>query len=182
MYVIDRATILQKAYYLLCLFFANKEIARRSDAEDEEDPLSTLENRFFAGEASRLLIEVAIAIRIIDDQMRKLPIGDKTRTQFEKRKAEVDKYTYALFDDLNLDMRETCNKIIHSDVMEPQSTEGREGHELDVAYNHGDGDKLIDWEHFNEYVRLCGTKNRKEWYVLLDLEVFITAVVKLLDS
>lgn len=181
MYVIDRVTTLQKAYYLLCVFFANKEIARRSDPDDKNAPLSSLEERFFVGEASRLLIEVAISIRVIDDQMQKLPGNDATRMQFEKRKSEVDQYTFGMFDDLNLNLRETCNKIIHSEVMEPHSSEGREGHELDVAYNHGDGEKSIDWEHFNGYVRLCGTDQRgKEWYVLLDLEVFVTAITKLL--
>lgn len=182
MYHLDRETILKKAYYLMCLFFANKEIARRSDPKDKKAPLSTLESLFFVNEASRLLIEIAIAVRVIDDQMRRLPSEDTVKMQFEKRKSKVDQYTFGLFDDLNLGIRETCNKIIHSDVMEPHYSEGREGHELDISYNHGVEKRTIDWEHFNGNVRLCGADRKgKKWYVLLDLEVFVTATIELLN-
>lgn len=40
---------------------------------------------------------------------------------------------------LDLDLRQTCNKIIHSYVMEPHTSEGCEAHELDLAYRSGDG-------------------------------------------
>lgn len=63
--------------------------------------------------------------------------------------------------------------------MEPHTSEGREAHEHDVAYLHGDGDRTIDWQHFNGYVRLCGHKNDEAWYVLLDIEVFVSAIYEL---
>ncbi len=44
--------------------------------------------------------------------------------------AEVRDYQYGLFDDLRLDLRKTCNKIIHSDVMELDTREGWEPHEF----------------------------------------------------
>jgi hypothetical protein len=184
MYVIDRSSVLQKLYYLLCLFFANKEIARRSDPNDERAPLSSLEKKFFVSEASRLLIEVAIAVRVIDDQMKQVPSDAPERQTYDSVKADIDRtHEYAMFDDLNLTLRETCNKIIHSNVMEPHSSEGREAHELDHGYLYGDDEKSIDWKHFNGYVRLCGTDHKgKEWYVLLDLEVFVGAVYRLLST
>jgi hypothetical protein len=184
MYVIDRSSVLQKLYYLLCLFFANKEIARRSDPSDGNAPLTSLEKKFFVAEASRLLIEVAIAVRVIDDQMRQLPPEDPQRQRYDSTKADIDRnHEYAMFDDLNLTLRETCNKIIHSNVMEPHSAEGTEAHELDHGYRYGDDEKSIDWRHFNGYVRLCGTDHKeREWYVLLDLEIFVSAAHKLLST
>jgi hypothetical protein len=184
MYILDRATVLQKLYYLLCLFFANKEIARRSDPDDETAPLASLERKFFVAEASRTLIEIAIAVRVIDDQMKQLAPENTERHRYELSKAKIDRdHAYGLFDDLNLNLRETCNKIIHSHVMEPHSSEGSEAHELDHGHRFGDDERTIDWQHFNGFVRLCGADHKvKEWYVLLDLEVFVSAVYKLLSS
>ncbi len=179
-YLFDKGTILQKAYTLLCVFFANKEIARTSNPSDPNDPLRSLEDLFFTTEASRLLIEIAIAIRVLDDQMQILPITDKTRIRYDASKKMVDSFEYALFDDLNLNLRETCNKIIHSEIMEPHFTDGTEPHELDFAYRQGEGDKEINWQHINGYVRLSGTKGKQVWYVLLDLKTFISGVYKLM--
>lgn len=182
MYLIDKGAVLQNLYHLLCLFFANKEIARRSDPNKENGPLAALEKRFFVPEASRLLIEVAVAVRVIDDQMKKRPQESTERKQYETLKKKIDRYDYGLFGDRNLDLRQTCNKIIHSDVMEPHSSPGVEGHELDYGYRYGDDERSIDWEHFNGYVRLAGTDRGKEWCVLLDLEVFVSAVYELLSA
>lgn len=181
-YLVDRGSVLKKAYNLLCLFFADKEISRRSDPSNENDPLKSLERMFFESEASSLLLEIAIAIRVLDDQMRKLPESDKDRIQYENLRFRVDSYTYALFDDLNLDLRQVCNKIIHSNIMEPHFSEGYEANEFDLAYKYGEGDKTIDWSHLNGYVRLSGTGKGTEWYVLLDVEIFIKAVHELLSS
>lgn len=182
MYVIEKNALLQKTYFLMCLFFANKEIARRSDPTDPSAPLSGLERYFFTAEASRLLIEVAVAIRIIDDQMRRLPFDAPERERYFELKGEVDTYPYGLFDDLELDLRKTCNKIIHSEVMEPHSSPGTEPHELDIEHRHFGRGKSIDWTAFNGYVRLCGTEHGKAWYVLLDIEVFVGAVFRLFSD
>jgi hypothetical protein len=175
-YVIERTEVLRKAYRLLCIFFANKEIARRSAPDEDDAPLKALERLFLEADASRLLVEVAVAVRVLDDQMRRRPLGDPERVEHERGMAAVRKYEYGMFDDLNLDLRETCNKIIHSDVMEPHTKDGWEPHEWDLAHIHGDDDRSIDWEHLNGYVRLAGTKGKQEWYVLLDIEVFVSAV------
>ncbi len=181
-YVIERTEVLRKAYRLLCIFFANKEIARRSAPDDDNAPLKALERLFLEAEASRLLVEVAVAVRVLDDQMRCRPAGDAWRVEHQRRMASVSEYAYGMFDELNLDLRQTCNKIIHSDVMEPHTKEGWEPHEWDSAHIHGDDDRSIDWEHLNGYVRLAGTKGRQEWYVLLDIEVFVSAVYEVVRS
>jgi hypothetical protein len=181
-YVIDKNSILEKAYRLVCLFFADKEITRRSNPDDNNAPLKSLENMFFASEATKVLLELAVSIRVFDDQIKKLPKNQAERINYEKTKAVVDQYAYGLFDDLGLTLRETCNKIIHSDVMEPHTSEGQEAHEYDSAYLYGEGDKEIDWKHLNGYVRLAGRKNGEDWYVLLDVEVFASAIYRLFTS
>lgn len=182
-YVIDRTFVLQKLYNLTCLFFANKEIARRTDADDPSEPLRVLETMFFESEVSRLLIEVAVAIRVIDDQMKRLPDASPERIEHERRSLAVRHYQYALFDDLDLDLRKTCNKIIHAYVMEPHTRAGHEPHAHDLAHIHEDDQpRSIDWEHLDGYVRLVGTDRGREWYVLLDIEVFVRAVVEVLGT
>jgi hypothetical protein len=179
-YVFDNNHILEKSYDLLCAIFANKEIARRSDPANEQAPLGMLEKKFFETKVTRLLIEIAASLRIMGDQMYKLHDNDGEKKAYYTRIAEIDNYDFGLFDDLNLDFRETCNKIIHSDIFEFHFREGTEGHETDIAYLAGFQDKEVDWKHLNGYVRLSGKKFKDVWIVLLDIEVFISAVVKLL--
>nr|WP_314070880.1 hypothetical protein [uncultured Roseococcus sp.] len=62
--------------------------------------------------------------------MQRRPTEDAERKDHERRMAEVRDYQYGLFDDLRLDLRKTCNKIIHSDVMELDTREGWEPHEF----------------------------------------------------
>jgi len=81
-YVFDSNSILEKTYELLCIFFANKEIARQSDPDDENAPLVSLEKRFFEAKISRLLIEVAASFRVLSDQLAKLPESDAKRKVF----------------------------------------------------------------------------------------------------
>jgi hypothetical protein len=178
-YVLDSNAILQNAYYLLCVTYANKEFARRIDPQSEAYPLSALETRFFESELSRLLLQLAISIRVLDDQMKALPSTDDRRQAYYTKKAEIDKFDFAMFDDLNLNLRKTCNKIIHSTIMEPHFQDGVEGHEHDYSYRYGEGDKSITWKHFNGFVRLSGVDGGQDWYVLLDIEMFAKAIQQL---
>jgi hypothetical protein len=59
-YELDAEQIQLNAYRLGCLFFANKEIARRSDPS-APNPIAGLEQKFFAREMSHLLLQIAIA-------------------------------------------------------------------------------------------------------------------------
>ncbi len=179
-YLIDSTYVLEKCYDLLCVFFANKEIARRSQVNDKTS-LAALERRFFEQKASRLLIEIAVCLRVLDDQMKKLPTDDMQRKKYMERKIEIDKAEYGLFDDLSLTLRDTCNKIIHSDIVEPHFSEGHEAHEYDHAHNYGDSEKSINWQHFNGLIRLSGNLKKEKWHVLLDIETFITSIFKLLS-
>lgn len=179
-YQIDKNIILEKAYDLMCVFFADKEISRKSNPDDVQDPLKSLKNLFFYSKASRLLIELAVSLRVIDDQMRALPDEDQSKHEYFKAITEVDNFDFGLFDDINLTFRDTCNKIIHSDILEPHVSTGIESHEYDYNYQYGDSTKkTIDWDHLNGLVRLHGFGFGKEWYVLLDVEIFIKAIFRM---
>jgi hypothetical protein len=58
-YELDAEQIKLNAYRLGCLFFANKEIARRSDPASPS-PAAQLEQHFFVREMSHLLLQIAI--------------------------------------------------------------------------------------------------------------------------
>ncbi len=66
--------------------------------------------------------------------------------------------------------------------MEPHTAIGYEPHAYDLAHIHEDDQpRSIDWTYRNGYVRLAGTDHRgKEWYVVLDIEVFVQAIMEVL--
>lgn len=179
-YIFEQDTLLEKAYDLLCLHFGSKEIFRRSTPGSTDEALVILQIRFFEGKVSRLLIEIAASVRVLSDQVKKLPSDDLFKQRFERRMDEISTLPYGLFDDLNLDLRETCNKIIHSDVLEFHMVNGIEAHEQDFAFQQGISEREIIWKHYRDHIRLAGKRGKTEWYVLLNIEVFVQGLVTLL--
>lgn len=179
-YIFEQDSLLEKAYDLLCLHFGSKEIFRRSTPGSTDEALMILQIRFFERKVSRLLIEIAASIRVLSDQVKNMPVNDSYKLHFDQRMNEVKNLDYALFDDLNLDLRETCNKIIHSDILEFHMVEGGEAHEQDIAFQQGMSERGIIWKHYRDYLRLAGKKGKTQWFVLLNIEVFVQGVVTLL--
>ncbi|PSK90835.1 hypothetical protein [Taibaiella chishuiensis] len=175
-YVFDNNAILEKCYDLLCIYFSNKELLRRIDTVNTESPLALLRERFFEAKISRLLIEIAASLRVMDDQMKKLANNDETRISYKSKLESIDKYEFGLFAQENLTLRKTCNKIIHSESFEFHLSTGEEAHELDYDYRLGLSEKNIEWKYPGGYIRLSGSLGRKDWHVLLDVEIFVTAV------
>lgn len=186
-HVIDPRGVGLKAYRLLCAFFADKEISRRTMPNDPTDGLRRMQRLYFESEVSGLLIEIAAAVRVLDDQMRLLPAGDFRRTDFERRMRATDGYVFGLFD-FDIDdpsvsphtLRQVCNRIIHTSVFQPHSTDGQETHERDTPAIAGVAPPSIEWRHLNGYVRLAGNHQGKVWILLLDIEAFVRAVYTLL--
>jgi hypothetical protein len=191
-YALDSETIKLNAYRLLCLFFTNKEIARQADPASPDDPLSLLEQHFFASEVTKLLLDIAISIRVLDDQMNRLPSGDPKLNAYLRVLSEINKhYNCMMFDQLPL--REVCNKIIHATTVEPHVQEASESHKED-GYNllgwseameqskgeAGPEPAPVKWRHLAYIIRLGGTKNGEKWSCLLEVPVFVEAVCQLL--
>jgi hypothetical protein len=190
-YELDAEQIKLNAYRLGCLFFANKEIARRSDPASPS-AAARLEQHFFVREMSHLLLQIAIALRVMDDQMRARPKNDAKRAEYFRRRDETDtQFQCMMFDDLPL--REVCNKIIHALTVEPHLTEAVGDHHLDDLANEyacpedaEDGGTIqwdpVKWNHLTGNIRLVGRKGSEEWYLLLEVPVFIEAISSLLRS
>src|SRR5262245_30115289 len=89
-HTVDTETLMLDMYRLVCLFHANKEIARTCHPEVGNEAQSQLERLFFAREMSRLLLSIAIGMRTIDDQMNALPSEDPRQQVYEKRKESVN--------------------------------------------------------------------------------------------
>lgn len=191
-YVLDREAIKINAYRLICHFYANKEIARHTDPDTRDDAIAKLEDNYFFREISRLLLEVAISVRVIDDQMKKLNAISKIRASYDATMKEVNRhYNCMLFDVMNL--REVCNKIIHADVVEPHIQESENGrHEID-SYNwlgwsetvEQSGNKNIPepepikWKHLTNNIRLGGKYRGEQWWHLLEVPTFVGAISEL---
>lgn len=190
-YEFDSEQIKLNTYRLACLFFANKEIARRSDPSSP-DGLARLEQQFFTREMTHLLLQIAIALRVMEDQMLALAPHDPKRQGYLRRRDETKRqFDCMMFDDLSL--RQVCNKIIHALIVEPHVTDADISHSLDeraAAYaNSDDADEEgglewtpIEWHHLTGNIRLGGRDGREEWYHLLDVPTFVEAITSLLRA
>ncbi|NOU51293.1 hypothetical protein HG263_12220 [Pseudoalteromonas sp. JBTF-M23] len=194
-YALDKESIKLNAYRLLCHFYANKEIARSVDPDNRDDPFAKLEDCYFHREMSKLLIDIAISLRILDDQMSKADEASDEVIAYNRRKTEVNrKYSCMMFDDMSL--REVCNKIIHAEVVEPHFAESDDGtHKID-SFNwlywsdsmeqSGDTDipkpEPIKWKYLARRIRLGGRKGKQKWWFLLEVPTFVNAIIELLDE
>ncbi|MET0044057.1 MAG: hypothetical protein ABW100_11120, partial [Candidatus Thiodiazotropha sp. 6PLUC3] len=186
-------TIKLNAYRLICHFYANKEIARNTDPDTRDDAIAKLEDNYFFREISRLLLEVAISLRVIDDQMKTQKEPSEIKATYNAAMREINRrYNCMMFDNMNL--REVCNKIIHADVVEPHIQESEDGgHEID-SYNwlgwseaveqsgnsNIPGPEPIKWKHLTNNIRLGGKQRGKQWWHLLVVPTFVEAVSELL--
>jgi hypothetical protein len=193
-YILDVESIKLNSYRLISLFYANKEIARSTDPE-ARDGIATLEDKFFFTEMSKLLIEIAISIRILDDQMKSLPSNSEAKIAYNKAmEATNSRHNCMMFDELSL--RETCNKIIHAEIVEPHIEETENGnHEFDwynqigwsAAMEHSEGDAFeepgpIKWKHLTKNIRLGGKNRKKQWWCLLEVPIFVEAISELFST
>lgn len=193
-YTLDAETLKLNAYRLLCLFYANAEIARTSDPEKPTDAAASLERQFFAREMTGLLLSIAIGVRVMDDQMSSLEPDNKLRRSYLAKRDQVNKTRHCMmFDEMPL--REVCNKIIHAVVVEPHSTEGKGSHRLDEYNCQGyyeeqnespdeewAGPESVKWNHLSGNIRLGGLRRNEQWWQLLMVPEFVDAVYGLVAS
>ncbi|MBM5287291.1 hypothetical protein HYN47_02535 [Vibrio parahaemolyticus] len=195
-YILDREAIKLNAYRLLSHFYANKEISRQVDPDNRDDAIARLEDDYFQREMSRLLLEVAIALRVLDDQMKKYDAASDIRKFYDSALANVNhKHNCMMFDKMSL--REVCNKIIHADTVEPHIRESEDGNHKYDNYNNYNwlgwseaieqtGDNTIPkpapikWKHLTNNIRLGGSRGKKEWWHLLQVPTFVRAISELL--
>lgn len=190
-YTLDVEGMKLNAYRLISLFYANQEIARSTDPE-LRDGVAKLEDKFFFSEMSKLLIEIAISIRVLDDQMKGLPESNEIKRTYDSAMQVInERHNCMMFDEMSL--RDTCNKIIHADVVEPHIEESNNGlHKFDEynwlgwsdAVEHLEGEEIpkpdpIQWKYLTTNIRLGGKKGGEEWWCLLEVSVFVEAISEL---
>ncbi|WP_145964361.1 hypothetical protein [Chromobacterium phragmitis] len=203
-YAFDKETIKLNAYRLLCLFYASKTIASLSDPNDRSDPASCLEAQFFQREITHALLNLAICIRTLDDQMKTLPLQDPRYIAYENIcKDNHNKHWCTIFDDekslkngqQHLPLREVCNKILHAAQIDAQRFQQTGGHAMDY-YNMDDfslqnressdanilGPTPILWTYLSGNIRLSGRNKGKSWVHLLVIPSFVDATYHLIDS
>ncbi|CAG9933968.1 hypothetical protein [Candidatus Nitrotoga arctica] len=192
-YTLDAEKLKLNAYRLLCLFYANTEIARTSDPEEPTDAATSLERQFFAREMTELLLSIAIGIRVLDDQMLSLEPTNDLRVSYLAKKEQVNKARHCMmFDEMPL--REVCNKIIHAVVVEPHSTEGTGSHQIDKYNWQGYSEakdqspdeewaepEPVKWNHLSGNIRLGGSRKKEQWWLLLMVPEFVEAVYGLVN-
>jgi hypothetical protein len=187
-YALDIEEIQLNAYRLLCLFYANREIARLSDPDNRTDSATKLEATFFAREMTRLLLSIGIGLRVLDDQMNSLPADDRRRRHYlEALTAINEEYNCMTFDEMPL--REVCNKIIHALSVVPHDQVVRGLHDLDrwneLAWSELPVGSLapepqpVEWTHLSGHIRLGGTYKGKAWAYLLEVPIFVDAIFEL---
>jgi len=179
-YQIEKSEILRKAYQLLAYFLANKQIANIAHPDNSDDPLKSLDARYIFQETSKLLLEVAILFRALDDQLQKPKNLVNREKYLERVKSTNQRYSLDMFE--NLSIRECCNKIIHATVFEPKIVEGLGAHSKDLAAFYGDDEKEIVWHHLSGDIRIAGKHSGKDWAYLISVPEFVEALAYLLDN
>lgn len=194
-YTLDAEKLKLNAYRLLCLFYANIEIARTSDPNEPTNAAALLERQFFSREMTELLLSIAIGVRVLDDQMMALPADNKFRLEYMARRKLVNTTRHCMTFDM-MPLREVCNKIVHAVVVEPHSTEGTGSHIIDENNWEGwseareqssdnvglEPDPVVKWNHLSGNIRLGGTRGKDQWWQLLMVPEFVEAVHELVST
>lgn len=193
-YVLDRESIKLDAYRLLCLFYANKEISRRTDPAGKwPDGSAHLERQYLGREVTRLLLTIAIALRTLDDQMNGLDREDPGGVRYRTMREVVNRTRRVAVPD-ELSLRQACNKIIHASSVAAVTKSGTEEHAFDAITqgswldNYDPDDPTskqpgaLAWTHLSEHVALSGEHRGKEWAYRLDVPVFVAAIYELLTN
>ena len=141
-------------YRLLCHFEASKSIAEQSNKNNELN-LKGLVFEFMEDEISRILLECAIVLRIMDDESE-ADIEEKNPFSCGK----------LLFDNKvkDLSLREACNKIIHG---------------TKINY---DIEEINKYEYLLPKVYIYGYLRKEEWKVTIDIRRFVDYGTRLLTT
>ena len=174
----DRITIL--CFEILNLFAASKNIALslqdpyyeddvflNKDIDIEDSTHLKLFSMYGSKQISNLLIQIAILVRLFDDQTK---TSKKSAKYIEHLNALNVQYTIGSYSEKNtFSLRDACNKIIHCDTIRPiyDSLDGISKNEPNFYYLSGS-------------IELTGKENRKKWTANLYLQCYIDLVMDLI--
>lgn len=163
-HTVDLKQVRLDVYRLAGYLEASYPIALMRDRASDEHEffVETLEREFFCDEVSRILLQSAIILRMLDDESEadleeRNPFHCGTLEHGEKEE--------------NLSLREACNKIIHTRQINFDS-------ELVDAAKSGNA----NIRYYRPYVYLYGRKRKKEWKATIELHRFLNHAARLLRA
>jgi len=142
-------------YRLLNQFVASKSLAKLCESDAYLHHAMYLLDNFFETEATRILLSSAVVARVIDDRDNHLKDYEtfcgKLIEDFSNSPKEID-----------LTLREACNKIIHAKAVKYDVEVNRPG---------------FDQRYLNPFIYYYGEYRRKEWKAILNVIDYIRVYV-----
>jgi hypothetical protein len=155
---LDLKPIRLDIYRLACHFEGSRPFSQTWEGltAEMQQPLKDLEREFFCDEASRILLQSATILRMLDDESE-ADAGE--RNPFFCGTLRMDA------EEEELSLREACNKIIHARKIsfDRLPNEGQEGH-------------------FGPFVYLYGMRGRTAWKATLNIRQYLAYAGRLLRA
>lgn len=158
--LIDRPLIYSSLYDLAAVVFGSEGLAKQSTG-DVRDEFDKLRIRHEVGQATKLLIEIAVVLRnLIDGEQWPLDVIHEMRV--ERRPEENVGVLHSKgAAESALTFREACNKLIHAQR---------------VSFGMQDLPEKTPF--LNGTAELHGTRDKREWVAKIDLSKFIRMAVR----
>jgi hypothetical protein len=158
--LIERPLIYSSLYDLAAVVFGSEGLAKQSNG-DSRDEFDKLRIRHEVGQATKLLIEVAVVLRnLLDGEQWPLDVIHEMRVERRPEKP-VGLLRTSNGKETSLNFREACNKLIHAQRV----SFGMRDLPGKTAYLDGTAE-------------LHGTKSGQIWVVKLQLSDFIRMAVR----
>jgi hypothetical protein len=158
--LIDRALIYSSLYDLAAVAFGSEGLARQSTGADR-DEFDKLRIRHEVGQATKLLIEVAVLLRnMLDGEQWPQDIIHEMRVE-RRPERSVGQLQAANGTGTALSFREACNKLIHAQRV-----------------SFGMRDLPGKTPYLDGTAELHGTKSGQAWIAKIDLSEFVRMAVR----
>ena len=183
-HVIDVQAIKLNAFHLLNIFESNRRLNESTKFEISEEyelhkqvkedgksnaSLLSLHYEFCNVEISRLLINIAINVRIYDEQMTSSSLSKAYKRHINK--VDDGNLIGCSSDSEKFTLRRTCNKIIHTNTLRPLYEK------VDNWYVEDDQANEIDIWYLTGVIELSGKYKKDEWDSLLHVQAFIEVIL-----
>ena len=157
-YSLDLKPIRLDVYRLVCQFEGSRPFSQTLEGltAEMQQPFRDLEREFFCDEASRILLQSATILRMLDDESE---ADVDERNPFFCGKLQRDT------EEEELSLREACNKIIHARRIN-----------FDQLPNKGQE------SHFGPFVYLYGMHGRTAWKATLNIRQYLAYAGRLLRA
>lgn len=180
---IDLNLLRSLAFRLLCIVEASKGLVRNLDAlaaeceEEKEDAelchqdwlLVRLHDEMLEPESSVLLLQIAMMLRVYDDQMKNGPSAD----EYAKHLKDNDGNEYIGFtsDQDRFNHRDACNKVIHATKF----------NFVRERYERVFSEKDFEFDITTGALELTGIKGKETWDATLFVGPFIETILGIVE-